>query len=57
MYETNLIEFAAKEEHNLLTSIHTYHDDVTNFARVDGHFQAPVKHVNVPAADKTDGWS
>jgi hypothetical protein len=51
MYETNLIEFASKEEHNLLTSIHTYHDDVTHFARVDGHFQAPVKYVNIPAAD------
>lgn len=51
MYETNLIEFASKEEHNLLTSIHRYHDDVTHFARVDGHFQAPVKHVNVAATD------
>lgn len=51
MYETNLIEFASKEEHNLVTSIHTYHDDVAHFARVDGHFQAPVKHVDVPAAD------
>jgi len=51
MYETNLIKFASKEENNLFTSIHTYHDDVTHFARVDGHFQAPVKHVNVPAAD------
>jgi hypothetical protein len=51
MYETNLIEFASKEEHNLLTSIHTYHDDLVHFARVDGHFQSPIKHINVPAAD------
>ena len=36
MYNTNLIEFASKEEHNFVTSIHTYHDDVTHFARVDG---------------------
>src|SRR4051812_26879118 len=51
MYETNLLEFVSKEENNLLTTIHNYHEDVEHFARVDGHFQAPTKYVTVPAAD------
>ena len=51
MYETNLLEFVSKEEHNLLTTLHTYHDDVKQFSRVDGHYQAPTKHITIPAAD------
>ena len=51
MYETNLLEFVSKEENNLLTTLVNYHADIGQFSKVDGHFQAPTKHVAVPAAD------
>jgi hypothetical protein len=51
-YTTNLLEFISKEENNLLTSMVKCHDDVAQFAKVDGHFQAIVKHLDVPADDE-----
>lgn len=48
-YKTNLLEYLSKEENNLLTSLVNYRHDVDAFAQVDGHFQAPVPHIEVPA--------
>lgn len=50
-YKTNLIEFIAKEENNLLTTMAKFRDDFEQFAKVDGHFQAPTEYISVPAAD------
>ena len=51
-YQTNLLEFLSKEENNLLTSMMKYRDDVDAFSRVDGHFQAPVAYIDVPAGNE-----
>lgn len=50
-YETNLIEFISKEENNLLTTMANYRADFEQFAKVDGHYQAPVQHLTVPDSD------
>ena len=51
-YETNLVGFISREEHNLLTTMLNHRVDVDQFSVVDGHFQAPVKHLSVPATDQ-----
>jgi hypothetical protein len=51
-YETNLIGFISREENNLLTTMMNHRTDVDQFSVVDGHFQAPIKHLTVPAVDQ-----
>lgn len=51
-YKTNLLEFISKEENNLLTTIVNHRADLDQFSKVDGHFQAPLQHINVPATDQ-----
>lgn len=51
-YKTNLIEFISREENNLLTTMANFREDLDQFPKVDGHFQAPGDYLSVPASDQ-----
>lgn len=50
--QTNLLGFIGIEENNLLASMVTCHRDIGKaFPKIDGIFQAPMKHIKININD------